>query len=78
MRHVRKELEEKRKKVMNRLPGETRMARAITIKGRKVLKAKDVDTGEVLDTSKPLLIIGADVEALYLPLEDETAADIAY
>ena len=54
------------------------MARAVTVKGKRIIRAKDVDTGEILDTYKPLLIIGADVESLYPSLEDETAAKIAY
>ena len=52
--------------------------RARTLGGKRVVRARDIDPMEVQDKSRPLLIIGADVEQLYPSLEDETVADIAY
>ena len=51
---------------------------ANTMKGKRLLKAAEVDSKLVQDKSKKMNIIGADVEALYPSLEAIQVANIVY
>ena len=54
------------------------MKQANTMKGKRLLRAADVDRSLVQDRSATMHIIGADVEALYPSLEAIQVADIVY
>ena len=66
--------EETKLEVRNKTQQRSRTAK--TVKGRMLLKAAEVENNLVQDKSSRLEIIGADVEALYPPLEAVQVANI--
>ena len=72
-RHQYRELEEEDIKL-----GPKRVQRASTRKGKALLRASEVANNLVQDTSSRMVIVGADVEALYPSLEGVQVAEIIY
>jgi hypothetical protein len=58
--------------------GPKRAQKAITGKGKALLRASEVANNLVQDNGSKIVIIGADVDALYLSLEGVQVAEIIY
>ena len=57
---------------------DTLRAKAGTTRGARLLRSKDARSEEIQDKTKPMEIVGADVESLYPSLDDKTVADLVY
>ena len=49
---------------------------ACTRRGAGLLKSSNVKLQDLQDMTKPIVIVGTDVESLYPSLEDDTVADL--
>ena len=53
-------------------------AKAGTARGARLLRSKDAKNEEIQDKTKPMEVIGADVESLYPSLDCKTVANLVY
>ena len=53
-------------------------AKASTARGARLLRSKDAKNEEIQDKTKPMEVIGADVESLYPSLDCKTVANLVY